>query len=143
MAHFAEIDENNKVIRVLVGCNNDIAANGGEQSEEAANHFASVVGHSFNGVKYIQTSYNNNFRQRFAGVGMIYDVTNNVFVEEQPFASWTLDENYEWQPLVARPLETDTIKNTSWDEENQRWLASDVNGTSYYWDSNTLEFVQI
>ena len=58
MAHYAELDINNKVIRVLTACNQDIATHGGELSEEAANYFGTYTPFSENGVKWIQTSYN-------------------------------------------------------------------------------------
>jgi hypothetical protein len=73
MAHFAELDINNKVLRVLVACNQDIATHGGELSEEAANYFGSYTPFSENGVKWVQTSYNNNIRKRFDGANYNYD----------------------------------------------------------------------
>jgi len=60
MAHFAEIDKNNKVLRVVVACDQDIADNGGDQSEQAAEHFKTVCPFSSTGIKWVQTSYNNN-----------------------------------------------------------------------------------
>jgi len=60
MAHFTELDSNNKVLKVVVACNQDIANNGGEQSVAAATHFESVLPLSSQGVKYVQTSYNSN-----------------------------------------------------------------------------------
>jgi len=144
MAHFAELDENNKVLRVLVACNEEVNNYGGDQSETAASRFEKTVNLSFTGVKWVQTSYNGNFRQRFAGEGMTYDPVNDVFIEEQPFASWALDENFKWQPPVALPSETDVYKNLRWDEDNQRWLANSVeNSNSYYWDPSSAKFVLI
>ena len=69
MAHFAEIDENNIVLRVLV-VDNSLEA-------EGADFLANTLGL---GGTWIQTSYNNNFRGRFAGIGMTYDPVNDVFV---------------------------------------------------------------
>jgi hypothetical protein len=144
MAHFAELDQDNKVLRVVVACNNDIAANGGEQSEQAANYFAKITKHSFGGVKWVQTSYNNNFRKTFAGQGMTYDPVNDVFIEKQPFLSWTLDNNFEWKPPVARPLETDIYRNIRWDEINKRWTAHIANSEDLYaWNPNTSEFIKL
>ena len=144
MAHFAEVDNNNKVLRVVVACNEEVNNYGGDQSEMAANRFAKTVNLSFNGIKWIQTSYNNSFRKRFAGIGMSYDSVNDVFIHEQPFASWTLDSEFEWQPPVARPSETDTYRNFRWDEDNQRWLANNVeNSNNYYWNPSSSEFVLI
>ena len=91
MAHFAEIDNNNKVIRVLVASNIDVDAHGGDQSDTAAEQFATVVPLSENGVKWVQTSYNNNFRGNFAGEEFEWDEVNNIFWKRQPYASWTKD----------------------------------------------------
>jgi hypothetical protein len=52
------------------------------------------------------------------GKGWNYDSDNNVFYPPQPYASWTLDENYEWQPPVARPE-----GKCEWDEENTQWIV--------------------
>jgi|TARA_R100001460_G_scaffold4506_6_gene12722 hypothetical protein len=143
MAHFAELDADNKVLRVVVACDKDISDNGGDQEETAANHFGQkTVKLSFNGVKWVQTSYNDNFRKRFAGIGMYYDPVNDVFIHDQPFASWTLDSEFEWQPPVARPAETEVYRNISWDEDNQRWLANHADNSNVYrWNPETSEFV--
>jgi hypothetical protein len=69
MAHWAEIDENNKVIRVTVGDNNDPAGDEGYQW---------LIDNL--GGRWVQTSYNNNFRGIFAGIGMTYDEVNDVFI---------------------------------------------------------------
>ena len=90
MAHFAELDSNNIVLRVVKACNQDIANNGGEQSEQAAENFKKVCPFSLNGVKWLQTSYNNNFRKQYAGIGHTFDSTKNKFIAPQPFASWSL-----------------------------------------------------
>ena len=127
MAHFAELDQLNRVIRTVVACNDDIANNGGEQSEQAAEHFKTVCPLSPAGIKYVQTSYNNNFRKSFAGVGMIFREDLNMFITPQPFASWTLDNDGNWNAPVPKP-ETYTqygegVKDAyNWDEENQTWV---------------------
>jgi len=129
MAHFAEIDENNKVLRVLVACNDDIANNGGEQSAEAAKHFESTVPLSTLGVKWVQTSYNNNFRKHFAGRDYTYDETKDKFITPKPYPSWTLDANDDWvSPVGAAPAltaeqEADTANTYQyeWNETDQQW----------------------
>jgi hypothetical protein len=129
MAHFAEIDLNNKVLRVVVACNQDIANNGGEQSEQAAEHFKTVCRLSENGVKWVQTSYNDNFRKQYAGIGYSFDSTKNKFIASQPFASWSLDSNDDWQAPIAYPTVTTYGDNVryfiSWDEAGQRWTGKD------------------
>jgi hypothetical protein len=96
MAHFAELDQLNRVIRTVVACNDDIANNGGEQSEQAAEYFKTVCPLSPAGIKYVQTSYNHNFRGHFAGIGMIFREDLNMFIDPQPYASWTLDAKGNW-----------------------------------------------
>lgn len=127
MAHFAEIDINNKVIRVLVGCNQDIINNGGEQSEQAAEHFKTVCPLSENGVKWIQTSYNNNFRKSYAGARYTYDPIKDKFISPQPYPSWALDASDDWQAPIPMPI---TYSNTQyptlkdqyiWNENNKSW----------------------
>ena len=86
MSHFAEIDSSNVVLRVIVAEQDFI--NSGK------------VGDTFN---WIQCSYNANFRKQYPGIGWTYDKVNDVFVEPQPYPSWTLDENHDWQPPVAHP----------------------------------------
>jgi len=136
MAHFAEIDENNVVLRVVVGCNEDIANNGGEQSEDAAKHFRTVCPLTISGNDWVQTSYNNNFRKQFAGPGMIYDSAKDKFIAAQPYASWTLDGNDDWKAPVAYPSVVTDIDNNdvalieiNWDEDNQKWVAKKINNS--------------
>jgi len=154
MAHFAEIDSNNIVLRVLVACNQDIANNGGEQSEQAAEHFGKIAGYSSNGVKWIQTSFNNNFRKKFAGIGDYYDLVKNKFIRQQPYPSWNLDENDNWNSPIVYP----TIKYTNkiidendgkieyqhykirWDESNIKWTGTDENNNPVSWNSTTLSW---
>lgn len=120
MGHFAEIDSNNIVLRVNCACNQDIANNGGEQSEQAAQHFATVSPLSSNGVKWVQTSYNNNFRKQYAGIGYTYDSVKDKFIQPQPYPSWSLDVNDDWQPPVPYPQNNDN-QYYSWNENNKTW----------------------
>jgi hypothetical protein len=106
MAHWAEIDSDNKVIRVLVGDNNDPA--GDEGYSWLINNLSGT---------WIQTSYNNNFRKQYAGIGFSYDSIADVFIAPQPFPSWSLDENFDWQAPTPKPEEG----FYSWNEENLTW----------------------
>jgi len=144
MAHFAEIDSNNIVIRVLVGCNLEVNSHGGDQSEEAALDFGNKIPFSPGEVKWIQTSYNKNFRKKFAGVADYYDPIKDIFISPKPFSSWLLDSNNDWQAPIAFPTITintnkiigkdlnDPTKDVyghydiSWDENNQplKWNTS-------------------
>ncbi len=120
MAHFAELDSDNKVLRVVKGCNQDIANNGGEQSEQAAEHFKTVCPLSKDGVKWVQTSYNKNFRKNFAGFGFSYDPVKDIFLQPKPYPSWILDTNNNWQSPVANP--NDDFKQYIWNEQEQNWV---------------------
>jgi hypothetical protein len=105
MSHFAEINSSNIVQRVLVAEQDFI--NSGK------------VGDSF---LWVQTSYNNNFRKQFAGVGFTYDKANDVFISPQPFASWTLDASFDWQPPTAMPEDG---KMYNWNEETKKWIVNE------------------
>ena len=124
MAHFTELDENNIVLRSVVACNQDIANNGGEQSEQAAEHFKTVVPFSDNGVKWVQTSYNNNFRGHYAIVGDTYDKSLNLFIRPKPYPSWILNTSTGYyEAPVEFPSEYIAFKNYgTWDETNQVWI---------------------
>lgn len=108
MAHYAFIDENNIVCEVIVGIDENDLIDGLAPEEWYG---------QFRGLLCKRTSYNGNIRKRFAGVGYTYDPTNDVFVNPQPYPSWTLDDNYDWQPPVPRP----DGPGWMWQEENQQW----------------------
>ncbi len=117
MAHFAKLNENNIVTEVVV-VNNDILLEvDGTESENKGKTFLNLV---FGTSNWVKTSYNGNFRKQFAGVGYTYDSNNNVFISPKPFESWTLDENFDWQPPVNIPSDFDGI-NYLWNEKNQNW----------------------
>jgi hypothetical protein len=145
MAHYAELDKNNIVLRVLTACNQDIATHGGELSEEAANYFGTYTPFSENGVKWVQTSYNNNFRKQYAGKGKTYDPLKDKFINPQPFASWSLDSNDDWQAPVAYPTVKTYGDNVryfiSWDEPNLRWIGKDDQQNTFAWLPNTLSWI--
>jgi len=68
------------------------------------------------GGRWIQTSYNHNIRKQYAGIGFTYNSNADVFVAPQPFPSWTLDENHDWQAPVPMPE-----GSYYWDEETLSW----------------------
>ena len=150
MAHFAELDNENKVIRVVVISNEDVDANGGDLHPDAETFVATIVPLLENGVAWKQTSYNNNFRKQYCGKGFIYDATKDKFIVLQPFSSWSLDSNDDWQPPVTFPNTVDIgglRANATWDEDNQRWIgktfdhATDpVTETPYVWDATNLQW---
>lgn len=109
MAHYAFLDGNNVVTEVIVGRNEDEIVNGVSNWEEWYGNFR--------GQKCVRTSYNNNIRKQYAGIGYTYDEVADVFVAPQPFPSWTLDENHDWQPPVPQPE-----GNYYWSEDDMAWL---------------------
>lgn len=106
MAHFAEIDENNTVVNVIVA-EQDFINSG-------------AVGDSF---RYVQTSYNDNFRGKYAGVGDTWDPVNQMFISPRPFDSWVLNANFRWEAPIERPADGEH----DWDEAGQQWVAVDYN----------------
>ena len=125
MAYFAEIDENNKVLRVVVACDTDIANNGGNLSEQASEYFKSKVPLSINGIKWIQTFSNGEFRKQKASINFTYDSFKDKFISPQPYPSWSLDSNDDWQPPIVKPeLTLEQKENNNfyiWNETNQNW----------------------
>lgn len=105
MAHFARI-ENNLVTEVLVVAN--------DLEYKGADFLVNDLGL---GGTWVQTSYNNNFRKQFAGIGYTYDPVNDVFIQPQPYPSWSLDENFDWQPPTPRPEGIGWY----WNEEELTW----------------------
>jgi hypothetical protein len=95
----------------------------------------------FKGGSWKQTSYNNKFRKQYAGIGYQYDSTKNKFIAPQPFASWSLDSNDDWQAPVAYPTVTTYGDNApyriNWDEANLRWVGLDSNNNEFAWDPDT------
>ena len=110
MAHFAEIDSDNKVIRVLVVSNDD--------EHRGQEFLADELGL---GGYWVQTSYNHKLRKQYAGIGYTYDEIADVFIALQPFESWTLDNNHDWQPPTPQP----DGNNWFWNEEDQEWQEID------------------
>jgi hypothetical protein len=108
MAHFAELDANNTVVRVLVVPD--------EQEHRGHDFLANDLKL---GGTWLQTSYNNKIRKQYAGIGFTYDTDADVFVAPQLFNSWSLDENHDWQPPT--PMPTDG-KKYAWDEDELAWV---------------------
>lgn len=114
MAHFAELDSNNVVLRVIVVANGDTSDAEGNEKE----HIGQAFCEKLLGGRWVQTSYNGKVRKRYAGVGYKYDAALDAFIAPQPFPSWSLDANTDWQAPV--PMPTDG-KMYSWDEAAQSW----------------------
>jgi hypothetical protein len=118
MAHFAELDENSVVVRVLV-VHNDVTTIDGVEDEQRGIDF--LAGMFPDSGTWVQTSYNGNFRTRYAGLGAVYDAGADLFSASQPYPSWTLDDEFVWQPPTPRP---DDGNDYRWDEDSLAWVLA-------------------
>ena len=117
MAHFAEIDSNNTVLRVIVVNNNDCLFDGVETEsvgvEFCRSHF---------GGTWVQTSYNGNIRKNYAGIGFTYDNQRDAFIPPKPFESWVLNEQTcVWNSPTQAPNDG---KMYLWDEATTSWVET-------------------
>jgi hypothetical protein len=119
MAHYAFLDNNNIVTEVITGVDENIIQTDldGTQVGGSSEAWEEFYG-NFRGQICKRTSYNNNYRGKFASIGYTYDITNDVFIAPQPYQSWTLDENFNWQAPTPKPTDG---KSYSWNELNQIW----------------------
>jgi hypothetical protein len=122
MAHFAKLDENNIVIEINVVNNEDIQNLEFPESEPVGIQFLNnLAGEEF---VWKQTSYNNNFRKNYAGIGYTYDADRDAFIPPKPFASWVLnEESCFWSAPVPYPDDGEVYK---WDEESLLWVRHDT-----------------
>ena len=159
MAHFAEIKQKQDptgfttdthwVVERVVVVGNDIQTSDGPLESNDMHVDGEIwCQNFFKGGTWKQTSYNNNFRGRYAGVNMVYDYDKNLFLAAQPYASWTLDANNHWQapnPYPSITSEGDANYVINWNDskynaDNTRgWEAyksNDVNQpkTIYNWN---------
>lgn len=122
MAHFAQLDNNNIVMQVIVVHNNELLEDGIEIEERGIDFCKSLFGSD---TYWKQTSYNGNFRKNYAGIGFSYDFQRDAFIPPQPFPSWILDENTcRWQSPIPYP---DDGKIYYWDESQQTWVEGVTN----------------
>jgi len=118
MAHFAEIDDNNIVKRVLVVSNDITYDADGVEREELGKAYLN----NLHGGNWVQTSINRKLRKNFAGIGYKYDSILNAFIPPQPFPSWTFNAvTGEWDPPVEKPGDPKHIRTWEWREEKQIW----------------------
>ena len=153
MAHFAELDNNNVVLRVVVVGNDCVPSDEHVDGETWCINF-------FKGGTWKQTSYNSNFRKQYAGMGYTYDTAKNKFISPQPYASWALDANDDWQAPVTYPTIITYGSNDpldmyliSWNEAGLKWTAKDQEGVyaedgtettppnNFNWDASALAWV--
>ena len=108
MAHYAFLNANNVVTEVIVGI---------DETELIEGIDPEIWYGNFRGQQCVRTSYNSNIRKQYAGIGFTYDHVRDEFVAPQPYASWTLDENNDWQPPTPKP-----DGDYYWNEATQTWL---------------------
>ena len=128
MAHFAKLDDDNIVLSVQVVDNSDAP------TEEAGVAFLTNI-HGW--VNWKQTSYTDSFRKQYAGIGYAYDPAKDKFIRPQPYPSWSLDSNDDWQAPIAYPSDIgsgENLKFSIWEEDNRRWSDSE---TGSIWDPDT------
>ena len=113
MSHFAELDQNNKVLRVLVG--------NPELSD--ADGLSEII--NLLGGTWIQTSYNAKIRGKYATIDDSYDFEKDIFVSKQPFPSWIQDGSF-WQAPIPKPIDD---KNYQWDESKLNWIETPSTST--------------
>jgi hypothetical protein len=108
MAHYAFLDSNNIVTEVIVGI---------DETETIEGLNPEIWYSNFRGQICKRTSYNNKIRKQYAGVGYKYDADADVFIAPQPYLSWSLDNNFDWQPPTPKPNEG----LWQWNEESLNW----------------------
>ena len=113
MAYFAQISDG--VVTNVVSVNNNELLVDGVENEAKGKEFC----HNLLGGEWIQTSYTNSIRKQYAGVGYAYDAVKDQFVSPQPFASWSLDANNDWQAPTPKP-----DGDYTWDEATLAWVET-------------------
>lgn len=117
MAHFAELDENNVVLRVIVIADADTSDANGEEKE----HIGAAFCEKLLGGRWVKTSYNASIRKKYAGIGDTYDAELDAFIPPKPHNSWVLDSNTAtWQPPIPRPEDPEG-SFYEWDEPSISW----------------------
>ena len=120
MAHFAELNEDNIVQRVIVVDNKDCLDANNVESEEVGVAFC----YNLLGGIWKQTSYNGSFRKNYAGNGYKYDTERDAFISPKPFSKWVLnEETCQWEAPVAYP---DDEKFYVWNDNKGEWEESDL-----------------
>ena len=121
MAHYALLDENNIVTQVITGIDENITQTDTDGTQVGGSTEAWETFYSsrpwFAGLYCKRTSYNHNIRKQYAGIGFSYDAINDVFIAPQPYPSWSLDENFDWQAPTPKPEGIGWY----WNEEELTW----------------------
>jgi hypothetical protein len=127
MAHFAQLDENNRVLQVIVVAD-EHEANGEQWC------------HNFAGGRWKQTSYNGRIRKNYAGIGHTYDESRDAFISPKPYSSWTLNEDTcQWQAPNPKP---DTEYRYRWAEILSAWIPANKYLFENYGLTQDYEFIR-
>lgn len=114
MAHYAFLDENNIVTEVITGI---------DETELIDGLHPEIWYGNFRGQTCKRTSYNNKIRKRYASIGYSYDAENDLFIEPKPFASWLLNDSFDWEAPQPKPNDE---KKYIWDEELGDWVDAET-----------------
>lgn len=112
MAHYAFLNDQNIVVDVIVGI---------DETELIEGLAPEIWYGNFRNQKCVRTSYNHKIRKCYAGIGYSYNEEADVFIPPQPYLSWSLDENYDWQPPVGYPNDG---KSYDWNEQQLNWIEN-------------------
>jgi hypothetical protein len=116
MAYFAHIDDDGTVLQVISVSNADAPDPAPEHSEPLGQAFIASLRLA---GEWRQTSYHGSFRKMYAPIGGRYLADADVFVYPQPYPSWTLDADHDWQPPTPYPTDG---KEYRWDEDTLSWI---------------------
>jgi hypothetical protein len=119
VAHFAKISAG--VVTEVIVVSTDVCPDPAPDNENKGQAFIASLGLP---GEWRQTSYNGNFRKQYAGPSFTYDADADVFIAPQPYPSWTLDGNHDWQPPTPMPNEGGPW---SWDEDTLAWIDLSAN----------------
>lgn len=125
MAHFAELDSTNHVIRVIVVDNNEILDDNGNESEEKGVLYCQNL---LGGTKWVQTSTNNSFRVHFAQEGMLYLEDRDAFVDKRPGPFYELSDDFTW----VRPAHINEYTGLPFTHEELTYLGYYSRNTKSY-----------
>ena len=116
MAHFAELNISNEVLRIVKVANEAILDEDGNEQESLG---LTLLDNLYGGI-WVQTSYNSTFRKHYARIGWKYDSSRNAFLPPQPsYSSWILNETTcIWEPPVAYPEDGNDY---TWNEDTISW----------------------
>jgi hypothetical protein len=115
MAHYARLNDNNIVEQVIVISDSAEMVDGVFNEQAGIDFCSKLTGHK----NWIKTSYNNNIRKRFAGIGFSYDPIEDVFIPVKPYFSWVLNSDFLWEAPTPRPNDG---KKYKWNEESLSWV---------------------